>query len=233
MTMLRQFLIAPSLARLIQRERGGKRVLEGYFPDRPHHSIFVQVEEERSSLILSSHNVEGSPEECAGIPLSQAQALLAVASGQVAYVRTSVLLGSHQIHLQQVTEPGPLCLLSVEIPQQESEAFQPLSWFGPEVSGERAYLRRRIALEGLLPAPEVELTQGALNSVLDLLENGFTAWPVRDQAAAQEAPDARLPVAASPSEPAPASDDDQDINDLGIENDVIRELARSLRPQRR
>jgi hypothetical protein len=26
-----------------------------------------------------------------------------------------------------------------------------LSWFGPEVSGERAYLRRRIALDGLLP----------------------------------------------------------------------------------
>ncbi len=232
MTMLRQFLIAPSLARLIQRERGGKRVLEGYFPDRPHHSIFVQVEEERSSLILSSHNVEGSPEECAGIPLSQAQALLAVASGQVAYVRTSVLLGSHQIHLQQVTEPGPLCLLSVEIPQQESEAFQPLSWFGPEVSGERAYLRRRIALEGLLPVPEVELTQGALNSVLDLLENGTTG-PFAAPAAPPEEPAAHPPAAASPSEPAPAGDDDQDIDNLGIENDVIRELARSLRPQRR
>jgi hypothetical protein len=54
MTMLRQFLIAPSLARLIQRERGGERVVEGYFPDRPHHSISVQVEEDRSSLILSS-----------------------------------------------------------------------------------------------------------------------------------------------------------------------------------
>jgi hypothetical protein len=121
----------------------------------------------------------------------------------------------------------------VEIPQRESEAFQPLSWFGPEVSGERAYLRRRIALEGLLPASEVELTEGALNSVIDLLENGFTAWPLPDQAAAQEEPGARLPAAAGPSEPVPASDDDQDTNDLSIENDVIRELARSLRPQRR
>ena len=178
MTMLRQFLIAPSLARLIQRERGGERVVEGYFPDRPHHSIYVQVEEDRSSLILSSHGVEGSPEERTGIPPSQAQALLAVASGQVAYVRTSLSLGSHQIRLQQLTEPGPLCLLSVEVPQQETEEFQPLSWFGPEVSGERAYLRRRIALEGLPQAPEVDLTEGALNSVLDLLENGFTAWPL-------------------------------------------------------
>jgi hypothetical protein len=150
----------------------------------------------------------------------------------VIYVRTSLLLGSHQIHLQQFTKLGPLCLLSVEIPQQKAEEFQPLSWFGPEVSGERAYLRRRIALEGLLQGAEVDLTEGALNSVLDLLENGFTAWPLQ-QAAASEEPGARLPVAVSPSEPVPASDDDQDIYDLSIENDVIRELARSLRPQRR
>jgi hypothetical protein len=108
-----------------------------------------------------------------------------------------------------------------------------LSWFGPEVSAERAYLRRRIALEGLPQAPEVELTEGALNSVLDLLDNGFTAWPLAAQAAASEAPGARLTVAASPSEPIAAGDADEDIDSLGIENDVIRELARSLRPQRR
>jgi CYTH domain-containing protein len=221
------------LARLIQRERGGERVVEGYFPDRPHHSISVQVEEDRSSLILSPQGIEGSPEERTDIPLSQAQALLAVAPGQVGYVRTSLSLGSRQIQLQQVTDPGPLCLLLVETPQRESEAFQPLSWFGPEVSAERAYLRRRIALDGLPQTPEVDLTEGALNSVLDLLENGFTAWPLRDQAIVSEEPDARLPVAASPLEPAPAGDDDQDIDHLGLENDVIRELARSLRPQRR
>ena len=233
MTMLRQFLIAPSLARLIQRERGGERVVEGYFPDRPHHSIFVRVEEDRSSLILSPQGIEGSSEERTDIPLAQAQALLAVAPGQVGYVRTSLSLGSRHLQLQQFTDRGPLCLLSVEIPQQETEEFQPLSWFGPEVSGERAYLRRRIALDGLLPTPEVGLTEGALNSVLDLLENGFTAWPLRDQTAASEEPGARPPAAASSSVPSPAGDDDQDIDDLSLENNVIRELARSLRPQRR
>ena len=206
--------------------------MEGYFPDRPHQSIFVRVEEDRSSLILSPHSIEGSPEERAGIPPSQAQALLAVAPGQVGYIRTSLSLGSHKIQLQQFTDPGPLCLLSVEVPQQETEQFQPLSWFGPEVSRERAYLRRQIALDGLLPAPEVELTEGALNSVLDLLENGFAAWPLQ-QAAASEELGAPPPAAAVPSVPSPAGDDDQDIDDLGLENDVIRELARSLRPQRR
>jgi CYTH domain-containing protein len=207
--------------------------VEGYFPDRPHHSIYVQVEEDSSSLILSPHGAEGSPEERAGIPSSQAQALLAVVSRQVAYVRTSLLLGSHQIQLQQFTDPGPLCLLSVEVLQQETAEFQPLSWFGPDVSGERAYLRRQIALKGLPQAPEVELTEGALNSVLDLLENGFTAWPLPHQTAASEELGAPPPATADPSEPSPAGDADQDIDDLGVENDVIRELARSLRPQRR
>jgi hypothetical protein len=35
MTILRQFIIAPSPARLIWKERGDKRMLEGYFPDQP------------------------------------------------------------------------------------------------------------------------------------------------------------------------------------------------------
>jgi hypothetical protein len=39
MTILRQFIIAPSLARLIQKERGGERVLEGYFPDQPQPHV--------------------------------------------------------------------------------------------------------------------------------------------------------------------------------------------------
>jgi hypothetical protein len=68
-------------------------VLEGYFPDRPHHRTSVQVEEGRTSLILSPYGIEGSSEERTDIPLSQAQALLAVAPGQVAYLRTSLLLG--------------------------------------------------------------------------------------------------------------------------------------------
>jgi hypothetical protein len=127
---------------------------------------------------------------------------------------------------------GRSAFLSIEV-QQEAEEFQPLSWFGPEVSGERAYLRWRIALEGLPQAPEVDLEEGALNSVLDLLENGFSAWPLAAQTAPSEVPSAHLSAAAGPSEPAPGSDDDQDIDDLSIENDVIRELARSLRPQRR
>ena len=50
----RLFIIAPSLARLIRKERGGERVREGYFPDQPQRSTYVQIEETRSSLILEA-----------------------------------------------------------------------------------------------------------------------------------------------------------------------------------
>ena len=150
-------------------------MVEGYFPDRPHHITYVQIEEDRSSPILSSHSVEGSPEERTGVTTSQAQALLAVASGQVAYVRTGLSLGC--------CRSGALV--------EETEEFQPLSWFGPEVSAERAYLRRRIALQGLPQALEVDLTEGTLDNELDLPENGFAAWPLREQTAAPEEPGAR------------------------------------------
>jgi hypothetical protein len=50
--MHRQFIIAPSLARLIEREKGGERVRQGYFPDRPDRGTHVQVEGETGHLIL-------------------------------------------------------------------------------------------------------------------------------------------------------------------------------------
>jgi hypothetical protein len=46
----RLFIIAPSLVRLIQKERGGERVWEGYIPDQLHRGAFVQIGES-SSLI--------------------------------------------------------------------------------------------------------------------------------------------------------------------------------------
>ena len=46
------FLLAPSLARLIEKEREGHRVRQGYFPDRPDRGNHVQVEGETGQLIL-------------------------------------------------------------------------------------------------------------------------------------------------------------------------------------
>jgi CYTH domain-containing protein len=230
MPMQRLFIIAPSLARLIREEKAGERVIEGYFPDQPQHRTFVQVEEAHSSLILEARG-DAATEEQTDLPLAHAQALLAVSQGQVEYVRTSLAIGSHDLQALHVVRPGPLDLVAIAVPSQDEHNFHPLPWFGPEVSTEPAYQRRRLALDGAPEASEVDVTNAALNSLLDLLEDRFTSWPVQGQA---EEPDE--PVTDRPQSsgiPVPVQEEEADeSDDLGIEDAVIRELARALQPRR-
>jgi hypothetical protein len=230
--MQRLFVIAPSLARLIRKERGGERVLEGYFPDQPHHSTYVQIQKTHSSLILEAGS-EKAPEERADLPPIHAQALLAVSQGQLEYLSISLSIGSHEIQVLHFNRPGPFDLVAIANAPEDGQDFPPLPWFGPEVSAEPAYQRRRLALEGAPEAPEVDVTNAALNSLLDLLEDRFRTWPQPRQ---PEEPGA-LAADASPSSDAPASapetEADEEIDDLGIEDAVIRELARSLQPRQR
>jgi CYTH domain-containing protein len=218
----RLFVIAPSVARLIRKERGGERVLEGYFPDQPQRSTYVQIEETRSSLILEAGADEAS-EERADIPPAHAQALLAVSQGQVEYLRTSLSIGSHEIQVLHFLRPAPLDLLAVAIPPGDEQAFHPLPWFGPEVTEDPAYQGRTVALNGVKSVPEVEITDAALNSLLDALEGRFGAH--QPQAAPPQ------PVAPSRAAEAEAENED-DHDDLEIEDSVIRELARSLSPRK-
>jgi hypothetical protein len=228
MTILRQFIIAPSLARLIQKERGGERVLEGYFPDQPQRRTYAQVEETRSSLILEAG--EGvAPDAQADVPLAHAQALLAVSHGQVEYMRTKLSISSHEIQALHFVRPVALDLVMVAGAPEDGQDLPPLPWFGPEVSTEPAYQRRRLALDGAPDAPEVDVTNAALNSLLDLLEDQFTTWPVQGQAAEPGAPAADVSLASD----APVPKANKEVDDLGIEDAVIRELARALQPRGR
>jgi hypothetical protein len=220
------FIIAPSLARLIRKERAGGRVIEGYFPDQLQRSTYVQIEEVRSSLILEA----GTSEEQADLPPAHAQTLLAVSQGQVEYVRTSLSIGSLEIQVLHVVRPGSLDLVAIANAPEDGQDFPPLPWFGPEVSTEPAYQRRRLALDGAPEAPEVDVSNAALNSLLDLLEYRVTTWPQPQQ---PNEPDAQA-ADASPASDASASapETEAEIDDLGIEDAVIRELARSLQPRR-
>jgi CYTH domain-containing protein len=217
----RLFVIAPSVARLIRKERGGEPVIEGYFPDHAHRSTYVQIEETRSSLILKARADEAS-EERAEIPPAHAQALLAVSQGQVEYLRTSLSIGSHEIQVFHVLRPGPLELVAIQVAPEDEQDFPPLPWFGPEVSAEPAYQRRRVALAGVPNARDLEVTDAALNSLLDALEGRFGAHQ----------PQATVPQPVAASRTAEAEDED-DQYDLAIEDSVIRELARSLSPRKR
>jgi hypothetical protein len=228
--MQRLFIIAPSLARLIRKDRGGERVQEGYFPDQPQHRTFVQVEEARSSLILEAGG-DAATEEQTDLPLAHGQALLAVSQGQVEYVRARLAIGSHDLQALHVVRSGPLDLVAIAVPSQDEQNFHPLPWFGPEVSTEPAYQRRRLALDGAPTVPETDFTDAALNSLLDLLEDQLTIWPApghtekTDEPATDRLPSSCIPVAMR-------EDKAHEIDDLGIEDAVIRELARALQPRR-
>jgi hypothetical protein len=170
MTTLRQFIIAPSLARLIRKERGGERVLKGYFPDQPQRPTYVQVEETRSSLILEAG--EGvAPDEQADVPLAHAQAQLAVSRGQVVSARTELSISSHEIQTLHFIRPVALDLVAIAGAPEDRQDLPPLPWFGSEVRTEPAYQRRRLALDGAPHAPEVDMTNAALNGLLDLLKD--------------------------------------------------------------
>jgi CYTH domain-containing protein len=186
--MQRLFIIAPSLARLIRKERGGEHVREGYFADHPQRSTFVQIEESRSSLILEVG--EGTSEQRADLPPAHAQALLAVSQSQVEYLRTRLSIGSHEIQVLHFIRPAPLDLVEVAVPSEDEQDFHPLPWFGPEVSAEPGYQRRRLALEGVPDAREVDIPNGALNSLLDLLEDRFSTWPGRHETTISDASEA-------------------------------------------
>jgi hypothetical protein len=222
----RLFRIAPALARLIQKERGGDRVREGYFPSQPHGSTYVQVEDTRSTLILEPEQPDGA-EARADLPVVQGQALLAVTQGQVEYGRTRLVIGSQEIHLRHFMVPGPLDLIAV--PEAPAD-LQPLPWFGPEVTSDPAFQHRSLALVGLPDTPEVELTNAALHSLLDALENKVAKWPRIGEPPASPGEDEAQ--RARPLGPVTYADADEDDDHLDLEDAVLRELARSLKPRR-
>ena len=232
MPIQRLFVIAPSLARLIRQERGGEHVREGYFADQPQRSTFVQIEEARSSLILEA-GAHGASEERADLPPAHAQALLAVSQGQVEYLRTSLSIGSHEIQVLHFIRPAPLDLVAVTVPSEDEQDFHPLPWFGPEVSAEPAYQRRRLALEAAPDERDVDVTNGALNHLLDLLEDRLTTWPGPHEATISYASTADVTPRSKGPVPEPEPEVDEEIDDLHIEDAVIRELARSLQPRQR
>jgi CYTH domain-containing protein len=222
MSTTRVFLVASSLARLIEKERAGHLIRQGYFPDQPSRSISVRVEGNACSLILITQEPNGPVEETTAIPVSQAEALLDLASGRVEYLSVGPTIGTQPATLHRFLTPGPLDLISVAFEQtQQARTFHPLPWFGLEVTEDPAYQARSMALVGLPSEVEVEITGAALDSLLDTLDDGSEARLLESSV-----------QAAPATEPASDLEPEED-DDLEVEDSVIRELARSLRPHRR
>lgn len=176
MTVIRRFLLAPSFARLIRKDRGSARVTEGYFPAQSGRNSHVVVEAAQCHLVLVTPDDDAAPtEERTEVPRAHADALLEVCGGKAVYERTRVPLGSgREALVDRISHPGLLDLVSVEFEDRDEAAtFLSPPWFGPEVTGDASFDRRAIAIEGLPQAGEVAVSNAALEALLDAIDDRF------------------------------------------------------------
>jgi CYTH domain-containing protein len=223
MTARRRFLLTPSFARLIRRERGGLRLVEGFFPEQQDRSSWVRLEEDRSLLILKTAGPHGEVEDQAEIPLAHAHALLDVCAGEANYTQTALPIGEGHALVDEITRPHVLHLVTVEFASDgEARGFRPLEWFGPEVTADPRYTNQAIALRGLDEAPEIPLSDVALNSLIDTLEGRF---PAKAQVAVNRPKTKQVPVTRAKAQ---ASGDTVKVNLDEIEQAMIRETEKTL-----
>jgi len=206
MSTVRRYLIAPSLVRLIRKERGGARITEGYFAPQAGRTSYVRIDGQDCHLVLVTTDGEGrAKEERTEVPRAHGDALLDVCSGKAAYERTTVPLGGRDVQIDRYVTPPGLDIATVTFDDEAgARAFLAPAWFGTDVSTEAGYDRHAVALKGVPASPEVGLNNAALNAVLDLLEPRFGFGnTVRRPTAAEPAPVAPAPAPA-PGVPAPA-----------------------------
>ncbi|MGU3329952.1 hypothetical protein ACLBXB_23790 [Methylobacterium mesophilicum] len=175
MSTIRRFLVAPSLVRLIRKERGGARITEGHFVAQGGRSSYVRVDGQICQLVLVNKGADGIPvEERTDVPRAHGDALLDVCPGKAAYDRTVLTLGGREVTIDRYVTPGNLDLISVAFDNDgDAGAFQSPNWFGREVSSEPAYERQALAIQGVPAGEEVPLSNAALDAVLDLIEPRF------------------------------------------------------------
>jgi CYTH domain-containing protein len=219
------FLLASSLARLIEKERRSHLVRQGFFPDRTGRSAHVQVAGETGHLILVSQPSTSRLEEPAEISQPQAEALLDLTAGRTEYLSIPIDIGSYSAIIQRFVTPASLDLISVAFKHDKAaRKFQPPVWFGPEVTSEPTYQVRSLALTGLPSTPGVEVTNEALNSLLDTLG---------DRAGEPQPQPTKVSRVPETFETVLDPEAERELDGLNIEDSVIRELARSLQPQGR
>jgi len=223
MTARCRFLLAPSFARLIQRERSGLRHVEGFFPEQRERSSWVRLEEDRGLLILKTVGPYGEVEDQTGIPVAHAQSLLDVCAGAVDYIRTVLPFAEGQALIDEIIRPRALHLVTVEFASEgKARGFRPLEWFGHEVTGDARYTHQSIALRGIAEAPDIPLSDAALNSLLDMLEGRF---PAQARMAISRPRAKQVPVTQAKAQ---TSGETVKVNLDEVEQAMMRELERTL-----
>jgi CYTH domain-containing protein len=223
MTVRRRFLLTPSFVRLVWRERGRLRHVEGFFPEQRDRSSWVRLEEEKGLLILKTVGPDGEIEDQTDIPLGHAHALLDVCAGEVDYTRTVVPIGEGHALVDEITRPRVLHLVTVEFAADgEARAFRPLEWFGPEVTEDPRYTNQSIALRGLDEVPGIPLSDAALNSLIDTLEGRF---PVQARIPTNQPRAKQVPVTRAKAQ---TSSETVKVDLDEIEAAMMREMEKTL-----
>jgi CYTH domain-containing protein len=182
MAVVRRFLILSAFARMIRRDRGvNARIVEGHFPPRSDRRQFVRVERDQAFLVLRAKGQDGEViTEQSQVPLSQAEALIDVAPGRVAFDRTDIPLGyGAEGWLERLIVPSGLDLLTVNL-TSDPRMFAPALWFGPEVTNDAQFDTGQLALNGIPNTVPGEVSNDALEALLDWIEGksvySFQTW---------------------------------------------------------
>ena len=220
MSVVRRFLVAPSLVRLLRKERGGARVTEGYFAPQAGRTSFVRLQGTNCFLVLMTGAEGAMAEERTEVPRAHGDALLDVCQGRAVYERTTVSLGgSVEALVDRYVRPSGLDIVSLVFSDASAaQGFTPPVWFGAEVTTDKAYDGQSIAITGVPNPGDIPLSNAALDAVLDLIEPRFgsnrppftpskPASPPRDVPARSPEPPKPAPVpeallAAAVAEPA-------------------------------
>ncbi|CAO4175404.1 hypothetical protein [Methylorubrum populi] len=203
MSVVRRFLVAPSLVRLLRKERGGARVTEGYFAPQAGRTSFVRVQGSNCFLVLMTGAEGAMAEERTEVPRAHGEALLDVCAGRAVYERTTVSLGgSGEALIDRYVRPSGLDIASLVFPDAEAaRSFAPPVWFGAEVTTDKAYDGQAIALTGLPTPGDIPLSNAALDAVLDLIEPRFGSGRPPLSSPPKPTPSREISPPPRPSEP--------------------------------
>jgi CYTH domain-containing protein len=172
MAVERRFLLASSLARLLQRESGPPtRIIEGHFTPHLDRRQLVRIEQHRALLVLFSQAGEGPvTEDQVEIPRPHAEALIDAAAGIVVLDRTPVRLGAAISGvLDRFVRPGGVDRVTINI-HSDPRAFAPPLWAGTDVTGDPSYETSGLALIGIPPLRELEVSNAAVEALLNVLD---------------------------------------------------------------
>ena len=149
--------------------------------------------------------------------------MLDVCAGEVDYTRTALPIREAHAFVDEIVRPRVLQLVTVEFASDaEASSFRRLEWFGPDVTADPRYTHQSIALRGLDEVPEIPLSDAALNSLIDTLDDRF---PTQARVTVIRPKAKQVPVTRAKAQ---TSGETVQVNLDAIEQAMMREMEKTL-----